>query len=90
MQDFQWQTIRTPGAVANLEWTGGRRARASLALRSDSILVGTGAYRTINVTMDGWTDSLSWAGSLEAGTRAKLSGGGRWWQPGARGWALSL
>lgn len=90
VQDFQWQTIRTPGAVANLEWTGGRRARASLALRSDSILVGTGAYRTINVTMDGWTDSLSWAGSLEAGTRAKLSGGGRWWQPGARGWVLSL
>ncbi len=90
VQDFRWQSIRTPGAVANVEWNGGHRARAAIALRSDSILVGSSAYRTINVQVAGWTDSLAWAGSMQAGSLAELSGGGRWWQPGAKGWVLSL
>jgi hypothetical protein len=90
VQDFRWQNIRSPGGVATLEWTGGRRARAAVGIVADSILVGGGAYSAVNVGVAGWTDSLSWAGSLKAGERATLSGGGRWWERNAQGWVLSV
>ena len=64
-----------PGAVADLEWTGGRRARASLARDPTRYWWVPGRIGRSMSRMDGWTDSLSWAGSLEAGTRADLSGG---------------
>ncbi len=90
VQDFQWQDIRSPGAVATLGWTGGARPQTAITVVSDSIMVGGGAYTGVNVAVAGWTDSLSWSGSLRAGDRANLSGGGRWWEQGRRGWILSL
>jgi hypothetical protein len=90
VQDFVWQNIRSPGGVATLEWTGGQRAQAAVGIVADSILVGSGAYSAVNVAAAGWTDSLSWAGSLKAGERATLSGGGRWWERNPKNWVLSL
>lgn len=90
LQDFRWQNIRSPGAVATLEWTGGQRARAAVGVVADTILVGSGTYSAVNVNVAGWTDSLSWAGSLKAGERATLSGGGRWWERNEKNWVLSL
>ena len=89
MEDFRYQNIGTPAATATVEWTGGRRARAALGLRSDSIRVGLQGFNNVNVAVAGWTDSLSWAGSLDYGNAAVMSGGGRWWK--RRGaWVLSL
>jgi translocation and assembly module TamB len=90
LQDFRWQSTRSPGAVATLEWTGGSRHRAAISLRSDSVTVGTGVYTNIGVNLAGWTDSLSWSGSLKVGERADLSGGGRWWERNQEGWILSV
>jgi hypothetical protein len=56
---------------------------------ADTILFGAGVYTAVNANVAGWTDSLSWAGSLKAGERATLSGGGRWWERNT-GWILSL
>jgi len=89
LQELRWQNIRTPATAATLEWTGGERARAAVGIVADTILVGAGVYTAVNANVAGWTDSLSWAGSLKAGERATLSGGGRWWERN-RGWILSL
>ena len=90
LQELRWQNIRTPAGVATLEWTGGTRARAGVGIVADTILMGAGVYSAVNVNVAGWTDSLSWAGSLKAGERATLSGGGRWWKRNSQGWILSL
>ena len=90
LQDFLWQNIRSPAGVATLEWTGGDRAQAAVGVVADSILVGAGVYTAVNVNVAGWTDSLAWAGSLKAGERATLSGGGRWWERNRENWVLSV
>lgn len=89
VQEFRWQNIGTPAATATVEYTGGHRARTALGLTADSIRVGTQAYTHVNAAVGGWADSLSWAGSLDYGGRAPVSGGGRWWKRD-RGWVLSL
>ncbi|MEP7325438.1 MAG: translocation/assembly module TamB domain-containing protein, partial [Gemmatimonadota bacterium] len=89
VEDFRYQNIGTPGATATFEWTGGHRARTAIGLSSDSIRVGVQGFNNVNVAVEGWTDSLSWAGSLDYGTMVGMSGGGRWWK--RRGaWVLSL
>jgi translocation and assembly module TamB len=88
--EFRWQNIRSPAAAATLLWRGGERAQAGVGVVADSILVGADGYTAVNVNVAGWTDSLSWAGSLRAGERAALSGGGRWWERNRQGWVLSI
>ena len=90
LQELRWQNIRSPYDSVTLEWTGGKRARAAVGVVADTILVGAGVYTAVNVQVAGWTDSLSWAGSLKAGERATLSGGGRWWERNQQGWVLSV
>jgi hypothetical protein len=90
VQELRWQNIRSPYDSVTLQWTGGQRARAAVGVVADSIYVGAGIYTAVNVSVDGWTDSLSWAGSLKAGERATLSGGGRWWERYRQGWVLSV
>ena len=87
--DLRYQNIATPAASATFEWTGGQRPRTTIGIASDSIRVGLQGFNNVNVALAGWTDSLSWAGSLDYETMAGLSGGGRWWKRSGA-WVLSL
>lgn len=89
VQDFQWQSLGTPGARATVEWIGGRRARAGLTLRSDSLRFGTQSFNNVEVSAAGWSDSLAWAGRVDLSDKATVSSGGRWWKRSG-GWVLSL
>ncbi len=90
VQQFAWRRYQSPALEGTLVWDGGQRARLQATVRSDSLAVGGATYRNLRANLDGWADSLAWAGSLGAGPYAQASGGGTWWKQDGTGWVLAL
>ncbi|MGE3524859.1 MAG: hypothetical protein AB7I33_02965, partial [Gemmatimonadales bacterium] len=89
LEGFAWQRYRAPFAGGTFEWHGGARPRLAITFQSDSVRAGDLAYRAVDISLAGRTDSLSWSGSAEAVPRALLSSAGRGWKRDG-GWTLAL
>ena len=90
VQQFAWRRYASPSLAGTLVWDGGERARLRANVRSDSLLMGGAIYRGVQADLDGWSDSLAWAGTTGVGSSADVSGGGMWWKVDGRGWVLAL
>jgi translocation and assembly module TamB len=79
LNGFEWQQIRSPEITGSLRWIGGRRPRLSASAAADSIRVRQYVLHRSAGSVDGYADSLAWAGGTTVGGAARFDAAGEWY-----------
>ncbi|HEY8257284.1 MAG TPA: translocation/assembly module TamB domain-containing protein, partial [Gemmatimonadales bacterium] len=77
VQRFEWQRYRSPRITGSLAWQGGRRPRLTASVATDSIALGTFAFRQVAGKASGYADSLDWSGGVSLGQTSRVDAAGR-------------
>jgi translocation and assembly module TamB len=78
VRDFTFQTLRSPRMAATFTSGGGGRPHVVASAEADTLLMGTYRFSHLGGRIDGYADSLAWAGGSTLAEGSRIDGVGQY------------
>jgi translocation and assembly module TamB len=78
VRDFSFQTFRSPRMAGRFTSAGGRRPYLTASARADTLAMGAYTFSRLGFGIDGYADSLAWAGGTTLAEGSRLDGAGEY------------